>query len=144
MDFEKFKSTQFERRTTFVEVPTLSAFAGEGEKVCRVEIQGLVGEEVATARERVKENAALETIIEKFAGESIPEIVEAAKEKLGFTDSVKRDAVYRLAVLEFGLVGCPLDRPECVKLFAVNPEAFYLITDKILEITGLGQVPLGE
>ena len=144
MDWNKFKNTQFERRTATVEVSSLSAFADEAGKPCKIEVQNLTGEEVATARERVKENSALLTVLEKFAGGTVPEVVEAAKEKLGMTGTVKSDAVYRLAVLEFGLVGSPLERPECVKLFAANPEAFYSITDKILELTGLGQVPLGE
>lgn len=144
MDFKKFKNAQFQRRTATVTVPSLSAFADEGDSACRVEVQGLTGEEIATARERVKQNRALETVLEKFAGGTVPEVVEAVKEKLGLTETLPNDAVYRIAVLEFGIVGKTLDRPECVKMFNSNPEAFYSLTSKIIELTGIGHVPLGE
>jgi len=144
MNFEKFKNAQFQRRTAKVNVPSLSAFADEGAETCEIEVQGLTGEEVATARERVKTNTALNEVIEKFAGGTVPEAVDALKEKLGLSDSLPGDAVYRLAVLEFGLVGHPFDRPDCVRMFNAHPEAFYSLTSKILELTGVGQPTLGE
>ena len=144
MDFDKFKITDFERRTATVKMPALTAFADEGKDVCEIEVQALTGEEVARARERVKQNAGLAEIIEKFAGGSLPDLVEAMKEKLGMTESVTADAVYRIAVLEFGIVGHPLPQDQCVKLFNHAPEAFYDLTNKILELTGLGSVPAGE
>ena len=144
MDFDKFKITDFERRTATVTVPALSAFADAGKDACEIEVQALTGEEVARARERVKQNAAVAQIIEKFAGDNVPDLVEAMKEKLGMNDAVPNDGVYRIAVLEFGIVGNPLPQDQCVKMFNHAPEAFYSLTDKILELTGLGSVPVGE
>jgi len=144
MDFVKFKNARFERRTAAVPVPSLSIFAEEGVTTCKIDVQGLTGEEVAVARERVKTNNGLVEVIEKFAGGTVPEAVEALREKLGLSDDLPGDAVYRLAVLEFGIVGRPFDRPECVRLFNAHPEAFYSLTSKILELTGVGQVSPGE
>lgn len=144
MDFDKFKITEFERRTALVKVPALSAFADEGKGSCEIKVQALTGQEVAMARERVRQNAGLKVIIEKFMGGNVPDLVEAMQEKMGMTDSVPPDAVYRIAVLEFGVVGNPLPQDQCVKMLSHAPEAFFSLTDKILELTGLGGVPVGE
>lgn len=143
MNIKKFKTVSFERRTADVSVPGLSAFfAGDQDPVLTV--QGLTGQEVATARQRVEQNAAIGELVAKVVGEKASSKIEGIQQALGLTDDVPDDLVYRIALAEFGIASVKFEQEDCVKLADICPESFYMVTSKILELTGLGQIPLGE
>ena len=143
MNLEKFKQASFERRTATVKVPALSAFFDDKEKPELI-VQGLTGQEVAKARERVKQNTALGEMIEKIVSEKASSKIRGLQQALGLSEDVPDDLVYRIAIAEFGISSVKFEQEDCVKLAATCPETFYLVTSKILSLTGLGQVPLGE
>ena len=143
MNLEKFKAATFERRTATVPVPALSSFFDEGKKP-ELTVQGLTGQEVAKARQRVKQNTALGELIEKVISEKASTKIKGLQQALGLSDDVPDDLVYRIAVAEFGISSVKFEQEDCVKLADACPETFYLVTSKILSLTGLGQVHQGE
>jgi hypothetical protein len=143
MNIDKFKQANFERRTALVPVPGLSAFFDNGETP-ELTVQGLTGHEVAKARERVKQNSAINELVEKIVSEKASSKIRGLQQALGLSDDVPDDLVYRIAVCEFGVASVKLEQEDCVKLADICPEDFYLITSKILTLTGLGQVHPGE
>jgi len=143
MNIEKFRQARHERRTAVVKVPALADFFDEGEKP-EMTVQMLTGPEVAKARERITRNAVVEQLIEKIVSEKASSKIEAIQQALGLSDDVPNDLVYRIAVCEFGVASVDLQQEDCVKLADICPTTFYEITSKILELTGLGQVALGE
>jgi hypothetical protein len=143
MNLDKFKQAEFERRTAVIPVPGLSAFFDDGQKA-ELTVQGLTGHEVARARDRAKQNAAIHELVEKIVGEKASSKIQGIQQALGLSDDVPDDLVYRIAVCEFGVASVKLAQEDCVKLADVSPEDFYQITTRILSLTGLGQVPLGE
>jgi hypothetical protein len=143
MNLAKFRQASLKRRTLAVPVPSMSDFFDDGQKP-EIIVHGLTGDEVAQARLRVKQNAAIGEILSKIAGEKASEKIEGIQQALGLSDEVPDDTVYRIAVLEFGVDSIELNQEDCVKINAAFPEAFYSLTSKIIELTGLGQVPLGE
>lgn len=143
MNLERFQSTTFKARTATVPVPGLSVFFDEGQAP-EITVRGLTGTEVARARERMRENAVLAEVVAKLVSNRAGEQVDGIKDALGLSGGVPADMVYRIAVLEFGVVGMPMKQSDVVKLAEAAPEAFYQLSSKIIELTGLGQVPLGE
>ena len=143
MNLEKFRQSKFERRTATVSVPGLSAFFDDGQKA-ELTVQGLTGQEIAKARERVNQNKAINELVDKLISEKASERVAAIQQALGLSDDVPNDLVYRIAVCEFGVASVKLEQEDCVKLVATCPETFYQLTSKILSLTGMGQAPLGE
>ena len=143
MNIEKFKQAEFERRTADVPVPGLSSFFSEDQDAV-LTVQGLTGQEVATARRRVEQNAAIGELVAKVISEKASSKIEGIQQALGLTDDVPDDLVYRIALAEYGIASVKFEQEDCVKLAGICPESFYTITSKILELTGLGQIPLGE
>lgn len=143
MDIKKFKSAEFERRTAPVPVPGLSAFFDDSKKAEFI-VQGLTGEEVAKARERVNQNKSINELIESVLSKKTSDKVRGIQQALGIGKEVPDDLAYRIALCEFGVVSVHLEQEDCVKLAAVCPVAFYEVTSKILELTGIGQVHPGE
>ena len=143
MNLENFKQAKFERRTATVPVPALSAFFDDSQKA-ELTVQGLTGQEVARARERVQQNTAINELVEKIVSEKASSKIQGLQQALGLADDVPDDLVYRIAVAEFGISSIKFEQEDCVKLAAICPETFYQVTSKILSLTGMGQVPLGE
>ena len=143
MEIEKFKAALFERRTEQVPVPGLSAFFPDGQKPV-LTVQSLTGEEVAIARERITQNRAIGELMAKIVGEKASSKVEGIRQALGVSDDVPNDLVYRIAVAEFGIQSDRFEQEDAVKLADVCPETFYLLTSKILALTGMGQISSGE
>lgn len=144
MNLEKFRQTQFERRTATVPVPELcDVLFDDGEKP-ELTVHSLTGHEVARARERVQQNNSINELIEKIVSEKASTKVQGLQQALGLSDDVPDDLVHRIAICEFGVASINLEQEDCVKLAVVCPEALYKLSSKILFLTGMGQVPQGE
>lgn len=137
-----FDQAKFKDRVTEIQVPELQSFFGEGEASVW-SVKGLTGHELAKVNEAVKTNKDVSSILEGIASEVNTEKVAAIKESLGLTTNSPDDLVRRIATLRFGSVNPEISQEICVKLADNFPTIFFLLTNKIFELTGEGR-KLGE
>lgn len=139
---EKFDQTQFQDRVIEVKVPELSKFFGDKEKPIWI-VRGLTGHELAKVNEAVRANKDVGSILSGITSEDHSEKIEAIKESLGLTDNTPGDLVRRIAALKNASVDPIASQEMVVKLADTFPTTFYLLTNKIFELTGEGKM-LGE
>lgn len=141
-DTQKFQGINFKDRVAEIEIQDLAEFFDKKEKpIWRV--RGLRGEELAVARESEETARNLNAIIEGITAKSAKGKAKAIMQELGLSDDkAPGDYVRRLELLRLGSVDPAIDKPIAVKLANNYPTAFYQLTNKILELTGLGR--LGE
>ena len=137
-DAQRFQHAVFTPRTANVPVPDLRAWFPPDEPIWTV--RGLSGEEIARANEAgsrtEKLRAALEALIQAGAGQR-----EAFATLLGTSDDVPEDLVKRYEHLIAGSVNPTIDREIAIKLFAHYPVVAFQLSNKILELTGMGADP---
>ena len=141
MGFDKksFMSAKLTARTEDVEVLPLQPFFGEGKAVWTV--RNMAGNEVAIVSEAVEVHKNKAALFAALQSKNSEELAAAALEALGIEDNdeTRADIVRRLKILELGSV-----KPECSEEMAVRlcssfPEQFFLLTNKILLLTGQGK-----
>ena len=138
----KFETTNFKERTSKVQVSELKDFYEEDEKPVW-EVRGLTGEELAIVNEAISANQNLSSLVSAITSKVTKEKIEAIKETMGLpTDSVPSDIVRRISMLVQGSVNPDCPQSLAVKIARVHPTMFFKITNKIIELTGVGQ--LGE
>ncbi len=139
-DAKKFMKEKWVPRTATVPVENLADYFPEGEKP-EWTVRGLTGHElgrIRTAPERLK---ALENLLEGLASQSASQTIEGAKELIGIGNETPSDVAKRIEMLVIGSVApeCPLELS--VRICEARGTEFYLLTTKILELTGLGHEP---
>jgi hypothetical protein len=139
---EKFDQSQFQERTTEVPVPELSEFFDKEDKLIWT-VRGLTGHELAKVNEAIRLNKDIDSILSGITSETQSEKIEAVKESLGLTDNTPGDLVRRIAALKNASVDPVTSQEMAVKLADTFPTIFYLLTNKIFELTGEGKM-LGE
>lgn len=139
---EKFDRIQFKERIIEVPVPELSEFFDDKEKKIWI-VRGLTGHELAKVNEAIQLNKDVESILSGITSETQSEKIEAIKESLGLTDSTPGDLVRRIAALKNASINPTVSQEVAVKLADCFPTTFYLLTNKIFELTGEGKT-LGE
>lgn len=135
-DLQRFRAASLAPRQQLVQVPELEDFFGEGVSPVWT-VRGLTGEEIARSNnssERVKLFAAT---VDALASAARSEQSEALKAMMGVTD-VPEDLAKRFDHLTYGSVDPKISREDAVKMFAAYPVVAYTLTNKILELTGLG------
>lgn len=137
-DKQRFQKASFEPRTDEVAVPGLADWFGDDEPIWRV--RGMTHYELAKAAEAVERNRDMAAIVAALSGGTAVEKQDAMKELLGLDGSAPSESVKRLAYLVTGSVDPEVDHPLAVKLAHAYPIEFQMITNKIIELTGLGQV----
>lgn len=140
-DLKNWRKTSFEARTEQVRVEALADWFEEGDEPVFV-VRGLNGEELSQVRESVDKNKNVSDIVEAMSSSNSQEKVNAIREMLGVSESVPNELVRRLEQLALGSVDPDLDHEDAKLLATRNPVEFYLITGKIVELTGEGQQPL--
>jgi hypothetical protein len=141
-DVQKFQGASFKDRTAEVPVEDLKGFFGDKDKAIWT-VRGLTGEELAFARDAEERARSVNALVEGLAGKGAGAKVKVIKDELGLSDDkAPADYIRRLEILKYGSVDPEIDKPTSVKLAANYPTTFYLLTNKILELTGLGR--LGE
>lgn len=139
-DINKFDKAQFKDRTFDVKVPELKAFYGEDEEplwVCKC----LDGEELAKVNEAISANRDMGAVIGALNSNVSKEKLEAVKELMGIqSDAVPKEIVRRVALLTYGSVSPVCTQMMAVKLASSHPTTLYKITNKIIELTGMGKV----
>lgn len=135
----RFEKAKFKTRTEEVEIPLMQAFFPEGEQPI-FKIRSLSSDEVARTNEAIKATKVAESLIEALASMNQKGMAKAVKEQLGYGEEVNGDVQRRIEVIIYGTVEPGLPRELVVKIGEVFPTAFYKLSNRIIEITGLGQV----
>jgi hypothetical protein len=137
-DAKAFMKTKFVPRTAEVPVKALASFFPEGEKPIWV-VRGLTGVEVAKSREIGEKTQRMQALADAFAAASKSEIVDELKESFGLGNENPLDFNKRIDQIVMGSVEPQVTQEQVVRLATVAPVEFYSISQKILELTGLGQ-----
>jgi len=152
----KFDEARFKDRTEAMPVPELADFFDEPDEDKPEDskpkyewvVRGLTASEMAEAKEAQNANRSIESLIEGILSTENDEKVQAVKEAFGITqskggDTNPDDYVYRLSVLKQGSVNPVIDQAQAVKVSETYPITFYKLTNKIIQLTGMGKL-LGE
>ncbi len=137
-DTSKFGNTNFERRQESVEVKALSDFFKKGEEP-KILVQGLTHHEVSQCAEGLTSDVNLESLLKAAAGHK-PAMKEAVDELIGKTVAVPKDTKKRIMHLVAGSVEPKIDEMTAILLAERFPIEFSQLSNKIVELTGLGQV----
>ena len=138
-DLERFRGTALTPRQMALPVPDLAPFFSEGAEPVWI-VRGLTGEEIARCNESNARHATIAATVQALANSAAAkaETVEAMQSLLGFGTDVPEDLAKRFDHLTYGSVEPVIDRALAVKLFASFPIVAYQLSNKILELTGLG------
>jgi hypothetical protein len=130
----KFSQTQFVPRTAELRLDSLSDFF-DGEPIFIV--RGMTASELAKCNESATQNQSLETLISALTNDA--EKVRAIREQVGLIgDETPHEIMKRIDQLVFCSVEPELDRQSVLKLAEAFPIEFYRLTNKIIELTGMG------
>ena len=138
-DPQRFSLALLAPRQAEVAVPDLKPWFGSDESPVWI-VRGLTGDDIARASEAADKAAKIRAAVQALlaAGEARQEAFAAI---LGVGDDVPDDLIKRYEHLMAGSVEPPCDRELAIKLFAAFPVVAYQLTNKILELTGLGADP---
>lgn len=138
-DLERFRGASLAPRQATIPVPDLASFFGEGAEPVWI-VRGLTGEEIARCNESNARYAMIAAAVQALANSAAAkaDTVDALQSLIGYGTDVPDDLAKRFDHLTFGSVQPTIDRALAVKLFAAYPIVAYTLTNKILELTGLG------
>jgi hypothetical protein len=145
----KFQKTKFVPVIEEVSVPDLQEFFDEGEKAVW-KVRGLTGQEMGRANEIAERNKNISAIVDGLVAGGQKEKTDAIKNMLGLDQlNVPDDIAKRIAYLQYGSVDPVCTEDMAVKLCTVKGIEFYLLTNTIIKLTGVGQTvgkqkPCGE
>jgi len=134
-DDKAFMRAKFQPRTAEVPVPALQAFFPDGAPAVWT-VRNLTGDELAKSMEATNRQKSIDTIIQALATQS--EQIDEIRASLGIGDDVATELIKRLEQLVIASVDPAIDKPLAVKLAENYPVEFYQLTNKIIELTGLG------
>jgi hypothetical protein len=137
-DLNRFRATSLTPRQAVVAVPDLAHWYGDAEPVWTV--RGLTGEEIARANEANQRATLVAAAVEALASAagSKTDQTEAMRTLIGYGTETPADLAKRFDHLVAGSVEPQIDREIAVRLFMAYPIVGYTLTNKILELTGLG------
>ena len=137
-DLERFRAASLAPREARVPVPDLAHWFADGEEAVWA-VRGLTGEEIARSNEASQRSALVANAVAALAAAASKEDqVEGLKTLIGYGDETPADLARRFDHLVFGSVEPKVDREIVVRLFQSYPTVGYTLTNKILELTGLG------
>ena len=137
---DKFGSTTFERRTEAVDMTALAEFFDLDDKQVFT-VQGLTHHELASCVEGLQAKDNTKSILEAVAG-SNHAIKGAIKDIINNNNDIPVDTQKRILHLTKGAVAPAIDEMFAVQLAERFPVEFTILTNKILELSGLGQVAI--
>lgn len=135
-DINRFRCAALAPRQATIPVPDLEHWFGD----TRPEwiIRGLTGEEIARANESNQRGILIASAVEALASTAASSQVEAIKTLIGYGAETPADLAKRFDHLVAGSVEPQIDREIAVRLFTSYPIVAYTLTNKILELTGMG------
>ncbi len=130
-----FMRAKFQPRLAEVPVPNLAAFFTDDTPQVWT-VRNLTGDELAKSMESSVRQKSIDTIIKALSSQSAQ--VDEIRASLGIGDDVSVELVKRLEQLVMASVNPVVDKLLAVKLAENYPVEFYQLTNKIVELTGLG------
>ena len=138
-DANAFEKADFDYRYEKVEVKVMKDFFPAGEKPI-FKVRNLTADEVARTNKATDNRKVAESLIKALAAMDTEGMVEALKSKLGYGEEVDDEVERRIELIIYGTVEPKLPRELVVKMGNVFPTAFYLLSNRITDLTGDGQV----
>lgn len=138
-DAVKFAAANWQRRIIEIPVPALVDFFGEGEKPIW-KVQSLEGKEVAQAKHARERNIRIKASVEKFSellGQDPKKIKGAIGDVFGSLEATA-DIAWRSELMLLASVDPKIDYATIAQINKYQSETYYLITNKIIELIGLG------
>ena len=145
MSFNKtrFMKQKFEPREAEIELPALADWfdlpeveEGAEKSLPTWTVRGLKGNELANVISASDKEKNLSSVIEAI-GSSSAKITEL-KEAMGLGEDTHEDILKRLEQLVLGSVDPVVDSEVAVRLAETFPIEFYMLTNKITLLTGMG------
>lgn len=136
---DKFTSAAFRPRTETLDLPALAPFFDAGEPP-QWTVRGLTAAEFARAQDAEKRNSSIDMLIGALsATQGKAEAVDAARKALGLTHAnTPGEVAKRLEMLVAGSVAPVVTMETAVRFSETLAIDFYLVTNKIVELTGQG------
>lgn len=134
-DQNKFLRAEFQPRMAGVQVPALQMFFAEGANPEFI-VRSLTAIEMANAMEVAVKQKTLDTAIQAITSKR--EEIDQMRETLGINDDMNTEVAKRIEQLIVGCVNPVLERQTVIKLAERFPIEFYLLTNEIVKLTGLG------
>jgi hypothetical protein len=103
-------------------------------------LRALNGEELAVVQESAFRARNAEGVIAALCAGAAKEVAGAIKELLGYENGA-RELAKRIDLIKLGSVAPKPDRPTVVKLFQLYPEVAFRLSNKVMELTGVGHQP---
>jgi hypothetical protein len=147
IDIKKFKTAKFKDRTEEIKVDQLKSFFPKEDKPVWI-IRAITGEEMYFVRAAVEKSRNIEQVLSQLVSGTSKQKAEAAVKVLGLDEKdLPEDYIRRLHILRYGSIDPNLrDEVEgleiCKKIAQTHPTLFNTLTDRIMQLTGLGK--LGE
>ena len=135
---QDFKSALYEKRVDEVPVPDLQPFFENGDKPVW-KVRGLTGQELGRANDAADRNKKISSVVEGVLSNSPKKIGKAIKQAID--PDTPQDIAKRLEQMLIGSVDPECDLELALKICERFPIEFFSITNKILELTGQGQLP---
>ena len=140
-DTKRFMQEKFEPRTADVPMPELADFFDKGETPV-FKVRGLEGFEVGRAKEAAARNRNIKAILEGIVSQRSEDVKNAVRKLIGADDDVPQEIAEKIEFVLAGLVEPPDWKLDNVLWLCRNfPVNFYALSQKILELTGLGHIP---
>jgi len=141
-DAAKFAAADWQRRVIEIPVPALKDFFGKDEKPIW-KIHSLEGKEVAQAKHAKERNIRVKAAVEKFS-EMLSQDPKKIKKTIGdIFGNIESDSdiAWRSELMILASIEPKVDYSTIAQINKYQSETFYLITNKILELIGLGFEP---
>lgn len=132
---ERFERAEFRPRTREVVVDALAPFFDEGERPVWV-VRSLTSNELNRALDAEKDATSVDAIIKALAESG--KQVDAVRAALGRRSDTPGEIRKRLEMLVLGSVSPKIEMPLATKIAENFAVEFRLVTNAILELTGLG------
>jgi len=139
-DTKKFLKTRFSDRMQDVPVPRLQVFFPEGEKPVW-KVRGLTGQEIGVSRAAVEGRKDKSAIMDGLLGSVSTEKAKAIRQIMNLNGELEEDVVRRISQVAIASVEPKCSEELVVALCENFPVEFYLISNTILALTGLGREP---
>lgn len=134
----KFEKQEFHYRTEEIELQSLAFCFPEDEKPI-FKIRNLIADEVARTNDAIQTSKKAASLIEALASMNQQEMVTSFKEQLGYGKEINGEIQRRIEIILYGCMEPKLPRDLVVKMGEVFPTAFYHLSNRITNLTGLGQ-----
>lgn len=138
-DTKRFMKASFIPRTEKVELAALKEWFSDLRKdeVPTWEVRGLTGSEMAICNEASKTNTSIDNVIKAITTNT--DKIEEIRKAVGInTGEVPAEIIKRLQQLVTASVDPIVDHELAVKMAETYPVEFYILTNKIVILTGLG------